>query len=44
MCPSILAINFPGFFMFEYANENARTLCLSASRNASGGPDSTARA
>jgi hypothetical protein len=27
---------FSRLFMFEYANESARTLCLSASRNASG--------
>jgi hypothetical protein len=24
--PSILATHFPGFFLFEYANEIARTL------------------
>src|SRR6266511_5541491 len=36
MCPSTFAINLPRLFMFEYATENARTLCLSALRNASG--------
>jgi hypothetical protein len=34
--PRIVAISFPGFLMFDYANESARTLCLLALRNASG--------